>query len=843
MVTCVLGGCIDSNATTCPAITCPEGALCATRTITDEVVPVCATQSQLDACTDHAAGDTCSLAAAGDGTCHDGLCWPTICGNGVVDNGEVCDDGNTRDSVDGVPDSCASNCRSTQVCGNGVVEPINSEECDTGDAIQHDGCSSGCRIEVPRFGTLDSVNSLPSFGLAYDTDRERPVMFGGYLDNNANTDIQEWVHGHWQRAPSPVTPPILPDFMAYDRDHHELVLYGTQFPDGGNTDTWTRDVHGWRLREPTVAPDVTVEGIVFDANHHRVVMVGTHRTSNAHEMQTWIWDGADWSPLATPMVARDVPAVAYDERRGVVVMFGGGPSDSPDPTLDELWELDGDSWTQVPHAFGASWPAGMSSATMSYDPTPQHMVLIGRYYTQFVAHAAAWEWDGSTWTAVAAPPGIDRASVAMVTDLTRKRLFLTITTNVVQVVTRAADGAWISESNAVPHEDNVPYNRSLVAAASDPQRGEVVVFGGGIAPDANNFPHVYGVLPGDTFVWRDSWRMLPASSSSPLPRVGASMVFDPVHDEYVMFGGYDGFNGVAFLDDTWTFKAGQWTQRTPTTKPQGRMSGAMAWDNRRGRVILLGGRDRVDEQGTPSLAGMWSWDGSEWTSEPLTSEELPPLRSATAIAYDPLSNNVVLYGGCQYDATFAPLRVGSDDTWIWDGTSWTQPPLTVRPPPRTGGKLAWNLARQRLEMFGGASTFQTKSDVWEWNGNASEWKRVAIVGPETSGHELVSLPDGTGVAVIGGGRTDYFSDHTNVRTLRWESDDGREEACVPGVDFDGDGKTGCDDPDCWVDCNIDCPLATSCTTGPRCGDGTCNDTGERESEDCVTCPVDCGACT
>ena len=65
------------------------------------------------------------------------------CGNGLVDLGEDCDDGN-NDSGDG----CSSTCRREVVtCGNGVVEAWGFEECDDGNLISGDGCSAVCTIE------------------------------------------------------------------------------------------------------------------------------------------------------------------------------------------------------------------------------------------------------------------------------------------------------------------------------------------------------------------------------------------------------------------------------------------------------------------------------------------------------------------------------------------------------------------------------------------------------------------------------------------------------------------------------------------------------------------------
>ncbi|HCF58984.1 MAG TPA: hypothetical protein DFS52_13460, partial [Myxococcales bacterium] len=49
-----------------------------------------------------------------------------VCGNGTVESGEACDDGN---AVDG--DGCSADCKSTEQCGNGFVD--KGEVCDDGN--------------------------------------------------------------------------------------------------------------------------------------------------------------------------------------------------------------------------------------------------------------------------------------------------------------------------------------------------------------------------------------------------------------------------------------------------------------------------------------------------------------------------------------------------------------------------------------------------------------------------------------------------------------------------------------------------------------------------------------
>ncbi len=81
------------------------------------------------------------------------------CGNGVVDEGELCDDGNDL-SGDGCSSECqiesgyectapGQPCEKLPVidvpCGNGQID--EKEECDDGNALDGDGCSSTCTVE------------------------------------------------------------------------------------------------------------------------------------------------------------------------------------------------------------------------------------------------------------------------------------------------------------------------------------------------------------------------------------------------------------------------------------------------------------------------------------------------------------------------------------------------------------------------------------------------------------------------------------------------------------------------------------------------------------------------
>lgn len=68
------------------------------------------------------------------------VCDP-VCGNGFVEAGEACDDGNATPE-----DGCSSSC-APEFCGDGVVQAGLGETCDDGNSASEDGCSALCQAE------------------------------------------------------------------------------------------------------------------------------------------------------------------------------------------------------------------------------------------------------------------------------------------------------------------------------------------------------------------------------------------------------------------------------------------------------------------------------------------------------------------------------------------------------------------------------------------------------------------------------------------------------------------------------------------------------------------------
>jgi cysteine-rich repeat protein len=76
-----------------------------------------------------------------------------VCGNGVVEGAEQCDDGNVL-PCDGCSDTCMI--ESGYICGDGILNAACGEQCDDGNTVPGDGCDENCMSEGCGNGVLDA---------------------------------------------------------------------------------------------------------------------------------------------------------------------------------------------------------------------------------------------------------------------------------------------------------------------------------------------------------------------------------------------------------------------------------------------------------------------------------------------------------------------------------------------------------------------------------------------------------------------------------------------------------------------------------------------------------------
>ena len=123
-------------------------------------------------------------------------------------------------------------------------------------------------------------------------------------------------------------------------------------------------------------------------------------------------------------------------------------------------------------------------------------------------------------------------------------------------------------------------------------------------------------------------------------------------------------------------------------------------DAARDEILLFGGGDWG--QGA-FWDETWSWNGLTWSQRsPVHS---PSPRACACLAFDANRQRVVLFGGRDTQLL--------DDTWEWDGTDWTLVPTPNRPSPAWNSPMAHDPVRGRTMLVapsGGALA------LWEYDG-------------------------------------------------------------------------------------------------------------------------------
>jgi hypothetical protein len=486
--------------------------------------------------------------------------------------------------------------------------------------------------------------------MAYDSRRGVTVMFGGISYGAPVNPTFELVGGQWfQRIPANVPSPRYGHAMVYDSVRGETVLFGGCT----NGETWVWDGTNWAQRQPATSPPARCwPGMVFDSRRGVVVLFGGLIPGLQLYNDTWEWDGTNWveyHPMHSPQAL--YPQMGYDAERGVSVVFSG-----QDGAIDfsQAWEWDGVDWTQ------RTLPGGPASrrTALVYDTLRNRLVLFGGSDANGDLVNDTWEWDGNS-------------------------------------------GIWTDRTTASRPGARFMYNNMIY----DTARGVFVIFGGG------GTHYVFA----DTWEWDGTsgvWTNTILPSGPPYSEVGG-LAYDGARGEAVAFGGGIGCCGKFYHGDTWTFSgsADRWVKQQPATRPSDRAAEAMAFDSRRGVVMLFGGLTS-DWAGPPEgvVNDTWEWSGTDWTERhPLIS---PPARRDANMVYDSARGVMVLFGGRTYDPAGLPFG----DTWEWDGDNWTQRFPAHSPAPRMQAQMAYDMARGVTVLFSGVCDGADSSDMWEWDG-------------------------------------------------------------------------------------------------------------------------------
>jgi hypothetical protein len=261
------------------------------------------------------------------------------------------------------------------------------------DTWEYDG------VNWTQVTTASSPSVRYLHAMIYDTARGKAVMFGGFgwvgSSYSRLNDTWEYDGVNWTQITTASSPSPRQDHaIAYDSARQKVVMFGG-YANGYPDETWEYDGVNWTQVTTNTTPSARDQhAMIYDTARGMVVMFGGNNFTPGFLNDTWEYDGVNWTHVATASSpsARSYHSMAYDSVRGKVVMFGG--FDSTSGHINDTWEYGGVNWTQVTTN---TTPSARKDHTMAYDSVRGKVVMFGGQDSSgFNYLNDTWEFDGGT---------------------------------------------------------------------------------------------------------------------------------------------------------------------------------------------------------------------------------------------------------------------------------------------------------------------------------------------------------------------------------------------------------------------------------------------------------------
>jgi hypothetical protein len=243
----------------------------------------------------------------------------------------------------------------------------------------------------------------------------------------------------------------------------------------------------------------------------------------------------------------------------------------------------------------------------------------------------------------------------------------------------------------IPETGGGPSARDYCQMVYDPVGNDLLLFGG--ADDSGDRNDLWAFD-----VTSNTWTRLSPSGTLPPAREGHAMTYEPDKKQVLVFGGLNSDSGTLF-NDLWAYDvtANTWTKLDPTgPAPSVRESTAMAYDPGSLQVLIFGGLSLGDNADS-ELGDMWGFargtEAMAW-GKFLLSGVIPSARQGHALAAAPAFGGLLMFGGRFGDADL-------NDLWMYDGRWYLQQPLDESPSPREGHQMAYDSSARAVVLFGG----------------------------------------------------------------------------------------------------------------------------------------------
>jgi hypothetical protein len=257
----------------------------------------------------------------------------------------------------------------------------------------------------------------------------------------------------------------------------------------------------------------------------------------------WGWDGKQWQRVTEGgPPGRILGGAAYDEKRNVLVLYGGRPVELG-KCSQETWEWDGKSWMNME----ASPPTACDHVKMVYDSANGVSLLFSGLDPSENQVKETWSWDGKEWKMLSDEGPESRGHFGFVYDPNHEQALLYggYTSAPTDEFWAWKDGAW--QEIDFPG----PGRLSHFGMAADTDANALFIFGGATRSST------FSSLTNNTWILTSgNWNEL-TPAHAPSERGSPSLGYDPMRKRMILYGGFDASQNQ--FDDTWEWDGQDWS--------------------------------------------------------------------------------------------------------------------------------------------------------------------------------------------------------------------------------------------------------------------------------------------
>jgi N-acetylneuraminic acid mutarotase len=260
--------------------------------------------------------------------------------------------------------------------------------------------------------------------LVYDSESDRIILFGGASGATRETASvlnDTWAYDYntntWtEMAKGPGD--LLGYRMAYDSESDRSILFGGMSYPGFNLyrRTWVYDFNTdtWTEMQPSISPPArNYHAMAYDVQADRVILFSGSDFQDKGIVDTWAYDfnTNTWQELERGEgeypSGRFYHTLAYNTVADRTILFGGFARDQLEGIAHETWLYDysSNNWTQLKPVENPGW---RTMHAMAYSSAADRIVLFGgqNVMVRYIYTDDTWVFDlnTTTWTDVTRRP-------------------------------------------------------------------------------------------------------------------------------------------------------------------------------------------------------------------------------------------------------------------------------------------------------------------------------------------------------------------------------------------------------------------------------------------------------